>query len=266
MVMLGMGARFVLCPQSEPPERSMIRAITPFLLVLVACQGTTGDGIEGVEAFDLDSFEAVRNSSAVAMSVEVGNDQAVELFCDENLLGYVEVGVEQGRLILSTTDEIEPGYGCELVVSTPSLVQVDNRDAGAVEVFGNLAKIDYLRNRGAGRLMAADLDSPSMRVISEGSGRVLLSGDVGVAELDSSGEGGIQAGGLVSGDANVHNIGGGDVALTVVGQAAVTIGGDGDVFIFGTPDSLRVSDTGCGDVVLNSDEESYAMNNEGCGD
>ena len=233
---------------------------------LAACAGTTGDGVESSELREVEGFSSVRNSSQIRTTVEVGPDQGLELSCDENLLPMIETNVSGDTLAIEIVDglTLEPSITCELLVTVPVLERIDNRGSAIMEVYGDVTDLSYVRNRASGRLILDDIWGDQMHVIAEGQGRVLLSGRIGVVELDSSSEGGIRAGELVSGDANVTNSGAGDITLTVMGDATVRIQGEGDVRIHGYPDALDVNDAGCGDVVLNGDEESLAANNEGC--
>lgn len=230
----------------------MTRA-SPLILLglgLMACTTKDGNGIQSSELRELDSFEAVRSDSSVPLVVDVGPDPAVEVFCDENLLPFVETSVQGDTLVVSLPPELvlTPMATCEVLVSTPSLDRVHATSTGDVLVQGSVSELSYVRNTGWGDVMIDGIDSQELRIISQNRGRVLLQGTAQVISLENSGASGIEAGELISADANVLNSGAGDIAATVTVRATVRIEGDGDVVLYGDPETIEVDDDGCGDL------------------
>lgn len=228
----------------------MKRASAVLLFGLAACSVKDGNGIDSVELRELAAIEAIRNDSTLPVLVEVGLDQTVEVRCDDNLIPYVLTEVSGGVLTPGIEPDIEivPTVACEILVTVPSLDWIRNGANGGVEAFGDLAGLGTVVNSGRGDLLAEGIDSASLRVVSEGRGRMILAGIADVADLDSSGVGGIEAAELICSDANVHNSGEGDVVVTVTDNASVHIEGGGDVVLHGDPDVVTTEDDGCGDV------------------
>jgi hypothetical protein len=228
----------------------MKRASAALLFGLAACSVKDGDGIESTELRELAAIQAIRNDSTLPVLVEVGPDQHVEVLCDDNLIPYVLTEVSGGVLVpaIEPGIEIVPTVACEIHVAVPSLDWIRSTSTGGVEAGGDLAGLDSVFNSGRGDLLAEGIDTATLRVISQGRGRLVLAGIADVADLDSSGVGGIEAAELICSDANVHNSGDGDVVVTVTDNANVHIEGGGDVVLHGDPDVVTTEDDGCGDV------------------
>jgi hypothetical protein len=228
----------------------MKRASAALLVGLVACSVKDGDGIESSELREIASIQAIRNDSTLPVLVEVGPEQTVEVVCDDNLLPYILTEVSGGVLSpgIEPGFEIVPTVTCEILVTVPSLDWLRNGSIGGIDASGDLAGLGSVINSGRGNLIAVGVDTASLRVLSQGAGRLVLAGIADVAELDSSGGGGIEAGELVCSDANIHNSGSGDVVVTVTDRANVHIEGDGDVVLHGDPEVVETDDDGCGDV------------------
>ena len=228
----------------------MKRAIPLLILSLTACSVKDGNGDQSSELRDHDSFVAVNNNTSVTLSVEVGPAESVEVFCDENLLEFIETEVrgDSVDVTLPVDMVISPMATCEVLVTMPSLERVRASSNGDVLVQGELSVLDYVRSSGWGDIFIDGLASPDLRVIAQSRGRVVMSGVAEVASLDSTGVGGIEAAELVIAYANVHNAGTGDITATVTERATIHIEGEGDVVLLGDPDTVVVEDDGCGDV------------------
>ena len=228
----------------------MSRALPFLLLALTACSVTNGDGIAGSEMRELEDFDAIANASNVPVVVEVGPAQSVRISCDQNLLPLIETQVEGGMLEVSIPFDttVVPTLPCQLDVTVPSLVEVQNSDIGGVEVFGAVVDLGYARNTGLGEIAAAGIDTASLRAVNRHGGGLVLAGVVDWADLDNLGAGGIQAEELVCEGADVTNSGSGDVTVTVTGTAVVHVSDTGNVVLLGDPDEVITEDSGCGDV------------------
>ncbi len=228
----------------------MKRAIPLLILSLTACSVKDGSGDQSSELRDHDGFIAVNNNTSVTLSVDVGPASSVEVFCDDNLLEFIETEVRGDSLdvTLPLDTVISPMATCEVLVTAPNLERVRASSNGDVLVQGDLSALDYVRSSGWGDIFIDGLSSPDLRVIAQSRGRVVMSGIAEVIALDSSGAGGIEAAELVSAYANVHNSGTGDITATVTERATIHIEGEGDVVLHGDPETVEVEDDGCGDV------------------
>ncbi len=228
----------------------MTRTIPLLFLGLMACTTKDGNGVQSNELRELGSFEAVRNNSSVPILVDVGPALSVEVFCDENLLSLVETEVHGDTIEVNLPAEIVivPTATCEVAITMPSLIRAHVTSTGDLFAQGELSDLDYVRNSGWGDVQLEGIATAELRLISQGRGRMLLAGTAEVVAMDNTGAGGIEAGQLISADANVYNAGSGDITATVTERATVQIVGDGDVVLHGDPETLEVDDDGCGDL------------------
>jgi hypothetical protein len=228
----------------------MKRALPLLVLGLMACNTHQGDGTPASEVRELADFQGVRNDASIPLLTEVGPATSVEVFCDENLLEFIQTEIHNGTLTIEQPPEtvLAPAATCEVMVTTPLLERVQAGSTGDVLVTGDLVGLSYARNSGWGDIVIDGIDSRSLRLISEGRGGLFLAGVVDATTMDSSGAGGIAAADLTAATAFMVNSGSGDITATVTDHATVRIEGDGDVVLLGDPESVEVEDAGCGDV------------------
>jgi hypothetical protein len=218
-------------------------------LALSACAGV-GDGVPGSETRSLSPATAIENNSPLPVSVTIGEAQRVEVYCDSNLLPLVLTEVSDASLRVDIEPEVElqPTQPCGVEVTLITAQSVINSASGGVVLLADSVPLQFLQNSAHGDVVVEGIDTQSLRIHSEGRGRMLLGGEARVATLDSSGAGGIEAADLICEHVDIDNSGSGDVIVTATESADVRISGGGDVILEGDPEDVEVEDHGCGDV------------------
>lgn len=234
------------------------------LALLAAAPACTFEVIEGSgrsisEVRDVPAFRAIVNASLLDVELSVGEEQRVEITCDDNLLDYLRTEVEDGELRLyqpTVVDEpnhfveLEPHSDCVAVVAAPRVTAVRNAGSGRVESEGALDALAEVESTGSGPSRLAGIDVTRLEVRVTGSGDVSLAGSVGLLEIESTGSGRTLASALAAHDATVQLSGSGDVEIAASGDVDIEISGSGDVYVDGRPDSCRVSTPGSGHVIF----------------
>jgi hypothetical protein len=212
-----------------------------------------GSGQLVTQAREVEPFDGVGVSGPFQVVVRAAAREAVSVQADDNLLPFIETHVRGGGA--RRTLQIELRRHTHVDPRTPIVVTVDAVRLGSLAVGG------------AGRISAADLQSPKLTVSIGGAGSVSLSGleagelgltiggsgrveAAGRAEtlrLTIGGSGSVRAEGLVTPVASVSIAGSGDAHLHASRTLSVSIAGSGSVIYRGEP-TLSTSIVGSGRV------------------
>ncbi len=102
-----------------------------------------------------------------------------------------------------------------------------------------------MRHSSSGRIDAIIIDGTVMDVVLSGSGRIVLEGDVEVAEYSLNSSGRIDALDLLASDVEATNTGSGKIYLWAADLLDATITGSGDIIYRGNPQvSTRITGSG----------------------
>lgn len=234
----------------------MVAAVFAFNSCFMDVFGVQGNGVSVQQTIEVGEFSSI----SVPHSIDVYytqtlSDQKLVLTCDENLVDYYSITVENGTLVVG----VQPGVSVRtkaktyLTVSSPVLEAVRLSGSGDVHIGSPvLAAGDFeIRVSGSG-----DLESDHVIQCRNFSARTSGSGDISVegvtaasAEFKSSGSGDIESDNVTAENVSVVLTGSGNCELTCknTGYVSVKLSGSGDCTIRGTARTLgNLSITGSG--------------------
>lgn len=221
-------------------------------LASVGCSGDSeleGNGVVTTETRTVEQFVRIENRGSYDVRITPGAAFGLTVSIDENLLPMVRTSVENGTLILDSTEPIDPsGDGASVVVTLPDLQEVLLSGTGDVDVT-TFAHPNPLRLQVTGD---GDLDftgsAPLLVVGNGGTGDLELFGSVERVEISANGTGDVDGEGLVAKSGAVTLTGAGDVSATVQETVDVTAKGSGDVEVHGGATVGTMIHEGSGDV------------------
>ena len=203
--------------------------------------------------------------------IEVGEQTAVRVEAQENLLPYLETEVEGNTLRIRTRK------GANLYSTEPIRFYVTVRAlnsiqlSGSGDIFVKTLSADQLNVNliGSGNVRMDDLDSDRLKLRLGGSGKIELDelnaneidtdifgsgnvrisgGSVDTQEVQITGSGNYNSEDLSSRTADVKIPGSGSVTLRVSDQLSISIFGSGDVRYYGSP-SVDQTIVGSGSIL-----------------
>ena len=203
--------------------------------------------------YDVAPFEEISTVGPQDVRVTRGETQSVHSEGPPEILGQLEVVVENGMLTIQPKEAFRGGFdwgrfrSAAFYVTVPRLESVSLAGSGDVRVD----RIDGERFSGSvagpGELSIAALQVDEADFSIAGSGNLVAAGTARETRISIAGSGEVRAGALTSKTASVTIGGSGDAALTVDDDARVRIMGSGDVDIAGTA-RCSVSRMGSGNV------------------
>jgi hypothetical protein len=164
--------------------------------------------------------------------VRVGPATSLVVEADGNLLPLVRTDVRGDTLVV----EITRSY----------------RSGNPVRVTYTVPRLEDLRHSGSGQLAVHGLNGAPLKVVQQGSGSTLLTGQVASLDVAGNGSGSVDASTLQSASANLTMNGSGRVNVGQVrGEYAVaTLNGSGQLRVAGSVRTLTARSTGSGHLDL----------------
>lgn len=158
--------------------------------LLPACDFVTGSGTLVTEQREVAAFTKVSVADAVSAVVSEG-PTSVRVTTDDNVVGFVDVAVQDGALVVGVRDSavVSPSKGIEVRVYTPSLTALDASGAARVVAQAPAGAVDRfdVAASGASSVQLAGVQASTLTALGSGASDFTLSGAAGSLELALSG-------------------------------------------------------------------------------
>jgi hypothetical protein len=188
----------------------------------------------------VSGFDAVALSGTGVLTIGVGEEEALTVTADDNILEHIETTVEDGRLTIGPKRGMER---VDLRPTDPIRYDLTVVKLGAVAVSGAASVLaEALESEqfnvavsGAADIDIERLETENLSVAISGSGRITLAGRADVQSVAVSGSGHYEGGMLMSRRASCGVSGSGDVTVWVEEEFEAGISGSGLVSYYGDP-------------------------------
>jgi hypothetical protein len=216
---------------SVRPRTPLVFLIPAVALVTAGCAGifgVEGSGNVVSESREVSGFDQIQLSGSGTVIVDVTGTESLSIETDDNLLTLLETEVDDGRLELRATRNIDPSEDVVYTITAASLTGVSISGSGSIVVTG--------------------VDDSAFSADISGSGAVTAEGTVSDAlSVDISGSGHFEGEDLVAVTGAVNVSGSGSAVVNVTDDLAVSLSGSGDVEYLGSP-TVDVDKSGSGTV------------------
>jgi hypothetical protein len=217
-----------------------------------------GDGVPVETSFQVGNFNALSIPSFIdVVYTQTQGSQSVTLTCDQNLLEYYQIRVENNVLVADTKPgmiSLTPRVRTVLTVSSPVLNEVKVTGSGDCTINGPVAAEDdfLLGISGSGDInVNGRVECEDFAAATTGSGDISVAGVTAqTAQIRSSGSGNIGIDALKADDIRASTTGSGDIILVCndAGDIEATTSGSGSIYLSGRAISLVSNSTGSGRV------------------
>jgi len=218
----------------------MIFTFAVIALLLSACGVRTirGSGNVITEERDVSGFDSVILSGYGRVIITQGDEEALTVETDDNLMRYIETKVSGRTLEISFTEEktiVDPSESIIFRLSVIDLTALATSGAGSFEIDALDADRLVVDVSGAGDIGIGSLNATDLVVTVNGAGNVELAGQVETQRIEVNGLGNYNAPDLRSQAASVDINGAGNVTMWVLDTLDVTISAAGNVEYYGSP-------------------------------
>jgi len=174
----------------------------------------------------------------------------LQIYADENILPYINVGVKRGKLIIESEEGINlRATTLKIFTNSGNLNAVDVSASGSVHLRGEVNAGEMKMNiSGSGAISADSLYCERTELDVSGSGNAKLCGVSNHIELDISGSGSIDALKFSSLVAKADVSGSGRIKLWVGRKFDATVSGSGEIQYKGNPETKNTQVSGSGRI------------------
>jgi hypothetical protein len=191
-----------------------------------------GNGMPTRDVRAIGAVQGLEVNGSVVVDVRVGPAAALVVEADSNLLPYIRTEVRGERVVIEKDRSFRTNNPVRVTYTVPRLTDV--------------------RHNGSGHLSVQGLNGAPLVIQQQGSGSVLLTGQVAGLDATLSGSGSIDAATLQGATANLVVNGSGrmNVGRVQGERVAATLNGSGQLRVAGKVRSLTARATGSGHLDL----------------
>lgn len=219
-------------------RRFVLMAVLIFVLVLVACQGSTrGSGNVITEERAVSGFDKVALSGVGTVQIIQGDTESLTIEAEDNIMPLITSEVVNDTLILSQEENapINPTKPINYTVSMIDIASLTSAGSGGFDAATINTGILALDLSGSGQINITTLDADSLTVKISGSGGVRVSGQVNDQQVDIAGSGEYGAADLDSNIVDITINGSGKAVVRVNDTLDANISGSALVSYYGDP-------------------------------
>jgi hypothetical protein len=237
----------------------IISAIALLLISTLACRisfgefgvGTVKGSGEVVTAVrSVSGFNRIDLSGLGQLFIEVGEEEALDIEAEDNLLKYIETEVSGDTLTIGIKSgtSIQPTREINYYLTVVDLESISVSGAGNVQTAELTSTNFSIRISGAGNIEIDRLDANNLDVSISGLGNLDINGgQVETQDVDISGSGNHDAVEMESSEASINLSGLGGATVWVTGKLDADISGAGSVKYKGNP-SVTSDVSGLGSI------------------
>jgi hypothetical protein len=220
------------------------------LNVDVPFQTVQGSGNVTTEERQLGDFTRIDLSGLGDLEIEFGDQTALLIEAEDNLLPLIETEVNGDTLRIGFKEDTmpRPTEPVRYFLTVVSLEGIETSGLGAIEAPAIQATAFSVNISGGGNTDIASLEADRLEVDISGLGGLNVGGgEVAELNVDISGSGGMESEDLEAQSANVNVSGLGSATIRVSENLDVDISGSGSVQYYGNP-SVQEQVSGLGRV------------------
>lgn len=212
-----------------------------------------GNGQLKREKREMGSFSGLASSGSWNVVIAYGESGTIQVEADENLLQYIDTKVENGRLSIKPTKNVNLRSKNKITVyvSLTRLSEIALSGSGNIVGEGNFTNegTTHFKLSGSGNIKIGFDKVKEVEAGISGSGNIRLSGTANSLTASISGSGNVDSPELVCEALKARISGSGDVKATANKSVEASISGSGNVFYKGSANDIQRHTAGSGKVV-----------------
>lgn len=181
----------------------------------------TGSGTLLTETIAIRDFDRIVADGGFTLNITQSGTESLRVSTDDNILPHLIMEVEDQTLYLRSKPEVN-------IQPTSLIYELQCKT------------LTRLSTNGSGDVTLNDINTDSLMLQTNGSGRLSGQGTIELLEIDINGSGTFALRTLIAQKVNVDIAGAGDVTVHATQSLAVTIRGSGKVSYFGNPTVEKV--------------------------
>ncbi|MEA4909247.1 MAG: head GIN domain-containing protein [Anaerolineaceae bacterium] len=235
-------------------------ALTVVMLATMACgvssvpftgQGerVDGSGERITESRQVSGFDQVILAASGNVDIQVGEEEALTIEADDNIMPYLTSEVKGDTLVLGQTPNLlihleQPAH---YTLTVKQLEGIEVSGSGIVSLDGLETQEMHAKVTGSGNIYLHDLLAESLEAVISGSGVISLDGRAENGKVQINGSGSFQGADFETQEMDVRISGSGSAQVRALEKLDISIPGSGNVTYSGSP-RVSQSITGSGKI------------------
>jgi autotransporter translocation and assembly factor TamB len=210
----------------------------------------TGNGKLITENRSLSDYDKIDVAGPFEVILIKGNEGAISIKADENLMEYIETEVKNDHLKI----QLEKGYHLRSTKNIVITVAVETIDAISLAGSGNVSSADVLNAADLNLNLAGSgeinlpVSTKNLTSNIAGSGNIKLSGNSDVFRCEIAGSGNLEGDDLKATASHINIAGSGNVKIHAISEIHAQIVGSGNVIYTGNPAIEKSKSIGSGSI------------------
>ena len=228
-----------------------------FLVLLVFLQGcyidlretVYGSGNVVTEERSVVPFNEIKVSSGIDVFITQGEEEAIKVIADDNLLDYIKTEASEGRLKIYTNVNIRQSRSKEVHLIYKQIRSIKISSAGDVKATNRMKAEDLDINLSSAGDLELDVEAEQISCKISSSGDAYITGNADKLDADLSSAGNLYAYDLIVKKAKVHASSAGNAKIHATEEVHLTASSAGDIYYKGNPENVHINTSSAGSIV-----------------
>ncbi|CAM3377397.1 head GIN domain-containing protein [Aequorivita lipolytica] len=224
------------------------------LLVVSACNlninmGENGNGkVVTEERTVTEDFNEVRGSAGLDVYLTQGAENKIVVEADENLLEYIETNIEEGKLHVTTSENIGRSKAKKVYVTFKAINSVEASSGADVVVNSVLKSQNISLKSSSGANLKVEVFTQELIAKTSSGADLEVSGKASSLNADASSGSELDAKELLVINCNAEASSGAEVTVNVKEKLETNVSSGGDINYYGNPVSVNSNKSHSGSV------------------
>lgn len=213
-------------------------ALTACTSIVAGQQVIRGSGKVDSESRPVSGITGVDHGTIGDLIISLGNQEALTVEAEENLLPYLETLVIDGKLTIRDKQgtNLRPTRPVRYHLTVKSLQSLDNSSSGNINAPKITGQNIAINLSSSGNITLTEVQADTLNVASSSSGQIKINGgQAGQQVINLSSSGKYQAPDVKSKSAQVTLSSSGDANIWVTDQLTANLSSSGNINYFGSP-------------------------------
>jgi len=213
-------------------------------------QKIDGSGKMVQEKRVIQNFSNVTLAGMGDLVMEQGDSEGIDIQADDNLIQYIRVEVNNGKLVIGIQPgiTINPSKPISYHLKIKTIDGINLTGSGSIETPGIIGRSITVNMSGSGHVKILKVDANSITTHLSGSGDIEAGGRIQAEDVTIDGAGNYRSADMVSSTAKINISGSGSAYVQALDQLNATISGSGSVHYIGNP-VIKQNISGAGLIV-----------------
>lgn len=222
----------------KPSAVRILTLLSLLTLIATACSdivGERGSGNVVTETREVGGFVRIDLAGQGRVEVVLGDSEGLVIEAEDNLMPLLTSDVDDGTLVLGTTQNIAPTEDIVYAVTVVTLEAVEVSGSGEILAPDVNARTIAATVSGSGDIFMTDMEVGDLAASISGSGYIEVTGVAAALEVTISGSGDLNAEALSADTATISISGSGNSVVNVSDELSADISGSGSIEYLGDP-------------------------------